>query len=238
MSEALATCETESHETPQAVFFDWDGTLANTIPLLFRAHNHVRELMGFDAWSMVEFYSNLRFSSLDLYPRIYGERAEEALSTLYRFMHDNHLDHIEALNGAEEILKELHAGGCTVGIVSNKRHDLLVKEIAHMGWDKYISCAVGAGQAERDKPYPDPLLKAFEQANMKPHPEKGWGYVWYVGDTVTDMELAANVGCKAVLVLNDEEKEELIRSFGPFLVINDCQDLKNTLKNSIQLVVS
>lgn len=220
---------------PPAIFFDWDGTLVDTIPSLFTAHNHVRKHMGYEPWNMEEFYENLRFSSLELYPRIYGDNAPEALKILCDYVEQQHLQHLETLPGAENLLKTLRKKGCKTGIVSNKKHHLLLREVRHLDWHQYIECAVGAGEAEKDKPHADPLLLAFKHAGIQPHPIHGWCDVWYIGDTVTDMEVAANAGCKAVLILNGENKDHLIKKFNPFLVVDGCEDLQKTLNNSIQL---
>ena len=40
----------------KSVFFDWDGTLVDSIPLLFAAHNHVRVAMGLETWSQQEYF--------------------------------------------------------------------------------------------------------------------------------------------------------------------------------------
>ena len=89
---------------PAAIFFDWDGTLVNTLPGLRNAHNHVRTSYGYDAWTEAEFRANLRHSARELYPRIYKENADEAIRRLYNYVKTHHLATLEVIDGAVDLL--------------------------------------------------------------------------------------------------------------------------------------
>ena len=107
-------------EKPDAIFFDWDGTLVNTIPGLFDAHNHVRVAMGFPPWSQQDFWDNLRHSSRQIYPSIYKERTEEAFDILYDYMDKNHLNGIEIMAGTHDLIDFMRENAIKSGIISNK----------------------------------------------------------------------------------------------------------------------
>ncbi len=209
-------------ERPAAVLFDWDGTLVNTLPGLRVAHNHVRTSYGFDDWTEAEFRANLRHSARELYPRIYKENAAEALERLYAFVKKTHLATLEVIDGAEDLLKLLQKAGIPAALISNKRHDVLVAEVEHLGWSGYFRACVGAGQAARDKPAGDPVLLALERGGMAVDAAD----FWYVGDTVTDLQVAADVGCRAVLLLDGENKDALIGEYKPAMVFDDCRALE------------
>lgn len=211
--------------TPAAIFFDWDGTLADTIPCLFAAHNHVRTTFGLDLWTMEDFYHYMKFSSRELYPRLYEGKAEEAFKILYDFVHDNQIEMLEVKPGAQELLEFVATTNIPSGIVSNKMHHSLLREVEHLGWDKLVSVSLGAGQAARDKPEADPILLAIERADLDIDIKD----IWYVGDTITDMLVAKNAGCRAVLITNGEDKQHLIDEFDPYLTLNTCYDLQKEL---------
>ena len=96
---------------PKAVLFDWDGTLVDTLPGLRIAHNHVRTYMGFPQWTEEEFRTNLKHSSRELYPRLYGDRWQEAFDELYKFIEDHHLSYLNILPCAQDLLDCLEAHG-------------------------------------------------------------------------------------------------------------------------------
>jgi phosphoglycolate phosphatase len=49
--------------------------------------------------------------------------------------------------------------GIVMGVVSNKKAQFLRQEIEGFGWGGYFKAVVGAGDAPRDKPAADPLIK-------------------------------------------------------------------------------
>lgn len=210
-----------AHLRPQTVFFDWDGTLVDTLPFLFTAHNHVRETLGYPLWSLPEFKHFTRYSSRELYGSLYGERTAEALDVLQVFYEANHLQKLGVLPDAKPLLERLQTLGIPTGIVSNKRHGFLLREIEHLGWAHLIRVSVGAGVAEKDKPAADPLLLALGQAGLAAGPD-----VWYVGDSETDMLTAQAAGCTAVLVRHHHDNEHLIAAHNPPHVFADCRSLQ------------
>lgn len=214
---------------PAAILFDWDGTLVNTLPGLRIAHNYVRTSYGFDDWTEAEFRANLRHSARELYPRIYKENAPEAIERLYDFVKKNHLTTLEVIEGAEDVLQALRTTGIPSALISNKRHDVLMREVEHLGWTSYFGACVGAGQAARDKPEADPVVLAMQRAGFVIDP----GETWYVGDTITDLQVAQAYGCKAVLLLDGEDKRALIDDFAPYLVLSDCEALADLIRRYV-----
>lgn len=210
---------------PNAVFFDWDGTLVNTIPLLRRAHNHVRVSYGHEEWTEAEFRENLRHSSRDIYPKIYGDNFEEAFDRLYAYFEKNHLKEIEFLPHAKELVSYIHEQNIPMGVVSNKKHDYLLLEIEAMGLSDMLPYAFGSGSFDVDKPSGKPILWALEAAGVPHHPD----HVWYVGDSDTDMMAANDANLAAILFAESPRKEQLENEFSPFLSLNGCNDLHELL---------
>lgn len=210
---------------PDAIFFDWDGTLVDTLPGLLIAHNHVRTHFGLEHWTNDQFHQEMKFSSRELYPKIYGDRTDEAITILRDYMDKNIIKHLTPLKNAEVALRRIHKAGIPIGIVSNKRHEFLTREIEHLGWGRYISVEAGSGFAARDKPSGDPIRKALSAINIKPEES----VVWFVGDTETDMLAAADSACLSVLILHGESRDALIEKHSPAYVLQDCQDLLVTL---------
>lgn len=201
---------------PKGIFFDWDGTLVNTIPVLLRAHNYACAVIGAPAWSIDDFYGHMKYSSLELYPRLYGDRSKEALDALYGYMNEHHLNGLEDLNGAMQLVEFLAAQNVGMGVVSNKKHELLLREVDHFSWGKHLPIRIGAGHAKADKPSAEPLLLALQESGLSSND------IWYVGDTVTDMLVAKHTGCKAVLITGGDDKREIIEEFKPFQVFENA----------------
>ena len=209
----------------KSIFFDWDGTLVDSIPLLFASHNHVRGVMGLPEWSHEEYFKFILYSTRELYPKVYGPKAAEAQDILYQYIADNHLERLNTLKGAIDILEYLHSRKVPMGVVSNKRHDTLEREIRHLGWDRFFGCYVGAGVAEFDKPSPAPLLYALAAHPDKPNIEN----VLYVGDMESDLACAEGAGCPCAFLTHTNNSAELVERYKPAYVAGNLGELKHKL---------
>lgn len=180
--------------TPRAILFDWDNTLVNTWPIIHSALNMTLRHMDHPEWTYERVKSEIKQSMRDSFPLMFGERWKDAAShyqTSYRAIH---LDQLAPLSGVEAMLASIARPPVFVGIVSNKMGTTLRKELAHLGWEGYVDVAVGASDAARDKPHPDPVLLALKGAGIAPAAD-----VWFVGDTGVDLEVAQATGCTPVL---------------------------------------
>ena len=181
---------------PSAIFFDWDGTLVDSMAALHAYYNHVLEHFGMPPITMEQAQSNIRRSAREVFPEIFGNKSDEALKVFYEFVEAEHLKHLKVFDGANEFLEKIEPHKIPMGIVSNKKHSFLLKEITHVGWDKYFISNIGAGEAAKDKPAPDPLLLAAPKINLSP----AQNTLWYVGDTETDMLAAKAAGFQLIFI--------------------------------------
>ena len=183
---------------PTAFIFDWDNTLIDSWAVIGEALNETFVAMGHRPWTEEEVRRNVRASARDAFPQLFGDRAEEAIDLFYRAFEARHLAALRPLPNAEACLRALHAQGHYLGVVSNKRGYLLRQEVDYLGWSEWFGAAIGATDAPRDKPAPDPVLMALKPGGLKPS-----AAVWFVGDADIDMVCAHNSGCTAVLVAKE-----------------------------------
>ena len=182
-------------EKPRAAIFDWDNTLIDSWAIIHDAMNVTLEAMGHPPWSYDDTRSRVRRSLREAFPEMFGARWEEACDIFYGRFRAIHLDALKAIPGAESLLARLAGQGIYLGIVSNKNGDHLRAEARHLGWERYFGRIVGATDAPKDKPAPEPVHMALNGSGVAPGAQ-----VWFVGDTAIDMECAKNAGCVPVLV--------------------------------------
>ncbi|OYW13926.1 MAG: hypothetical protein B7X02_01125 [Rhodospirillales bacterium 12-54-5] len=179
--------------TPTAILFDWDNTLVDTWPMIHTALNMTLRYMQHPEWSIEKVRSEVKQSMRDSFPEMFGDRWEEAAAHYQQSYRSIHLDALRPITGAKAMLDAL-ATHTTIGVVSNKKSDSLQREIAHLGWGDRFAVAIGAGDAARDKPHPDPALLALEKIAIAPTRS-----VWFVGDTTVDLDCANAAGLTAIL---------------------------------------
>lgn len=187
---------------PAAIIFDWDNTLVNSWGTIHVALANTFEAMGFEAWTMEQVKQRVARSMRDSFPLIFGDNWEKAAEIYQQNFRSIHLQKLESLPNAENVLKYLEQTQIYIAIASNKKGDTLRKEITHIGWGKYFSNIVGASDTANDKPAPDPVYKALEGSSIVASKQ-----VWFIGDSAVDMECAHASGCLPVWY--GEEPQEL-----------------------------
>ncbi len=190
-------------DAPKAILFDWDNTLVNTWPTIHRALNHCLREMGHEEWSLERVKGNVKKSMRDAFPEMFGDKWEDAAHIYQSYYRQIHLENLEALEGAVALLDFLKTQTIYVALVSNKRGPTLRQEAESLGWTHYFDKLIGADDAEQDKPSPAPALLALDGSGISAGPD-----VWFIGDTVIDLECANNMDATAVLYGDVEADED------------------------------
>jgi phosphoglycolate phosphatase len=205
---------------PRAVLFDWDNTLVNTWPTIVECYRDTFVALGETPWTADEVKARAHGSLRDVFPHLFGDRAGQAEKVFYETFYRIHLERLEALPGAEQLLARCQEAGCYVAIVSNKVGDNLRAEVKHLGWDRWISRAVGARDCARDKPAPDPIFRALDGTGIAPDSS-----VWMVGDTPADLKCAHAAGVLPVLCGEAEHLMDRLHEYPPGLHARNCHEL-------------
>lgn len=209
---------------PTALLFDWDNTLVNSWGVLHATMNETLRAMGQPIWSRVEAEQRIRTSMRDSFPILFGPRWPEAETVFYATYERLHIDALEACAGAEDLLAWAAGAGFYMGVVSNKRGGYLRKEAAALGWARYFSALVGAGDAARDKPALDHVEAALVPGAVTRGP-----HIWFIGDTDIDLVCARNAGCVAVLVRPEPPAPGEFADAPPDHYFRDLKGLKAAL---------
>lgn len=209
------------HPFPEMVLFDWDNTLIDTTPVLFKAYNVLRERYGLPVLTMEEYKSLTGLSLRETFPQLFGDNWEEARKVYLDAYRANNLENLCPFPDAERLIAFCAERVGAVGVVSNKTGEILRKEIEKLGWGKYFKSVVGAGDAERDKPAADPALKAVRDAGLKPD-----SVVWFAGDGDADIACARAAGCFPVRFANEN------KDGADVLTVADCSEMLLLLHRS------
>ncbi|EDP63614.1 HAD-superfamily hydrolase, subfamily IA, variant 1 [alpha proteobacterium BAL199] len=206
--------------TPRAVIFDWDSTLVDNWGAITRALERTFTIMGQVPWTEMEVRARAKKSLRDTFPGLFGDRAEEATREFYAGFEAVHLETLIILEGASDLLDGLATRGIPTAVVSNKSGGYLRREAAHLGWDRYFHRIVGANDAPRDKPAPDPVHMALDGTGIAAGAD-----VWFVGDSAVDLACAHAAGCTAVLIHPDNPHPEDMSLHPPAMHLAGCREL-------------
>ncbi|GGF14851.1 haloacid dehalogenase [Aliidongia dinghuensis] len=208
---------------PSALVFDWDNTLVDSWGTIHAALNTMFVQMGHDPWTLEETRLKVRKSLRDAFPAMFGDRWQHAQKLYLDAFEALHIERLTPLPGAKLLIDAMAAEGYYVAIASNKTGRLLRREVAALGWERYFSKTVGAGDAARDKPDRAPIDLALDGSGIAAGPT-----VWFVGDTGIDIACAHNAGCVPILVHGPEgglAAEDEFAHLKPARHFRDCMAL-------------
>jgi phosphoglycolate phosphatase len=205
---------------PRAILFDWDNTLIDSWRAIHAASNVTLEAMGHKAWTLEETKLRVRKSMREAFPELFGDRWTEARDIFYGYFRKHHLDDLEAISGIEQMLRAVGEADIYMGVVSNKDGTLLRAEVDHLGWENYFGAVVGANDAIRDKPAPDPIY-----LSLAPSGYSADRLTWYAGDTEMDMIFAARAGVVPVLLRAKPPAQGEFGDCPPDLIFENGQNL-------------
>jgi phosphoglycolate phosphatase len=238
--ESLRSClleflKSRSGGTPvtfQAVLFDLDGTLLDTLEDLAVSMNTALESFGFPPHP-VEAYRYMVGDGMDTLARraIPENRIEPAtvmacvdrMKSQYR---QHWLDTTKPYDGIPDLLDALAQRTIPMAILSNKPDDF-TKPMVEKVLAKWSFTEVrGVSEDTPRKPNPSGALQIAERLGVDP------AEFLYVGDTNTDMETARSAGMYPVGVLWGFRTEEELQMSGAENVIARPTDLLDLLDRS------
>jgi len=209
----------------QTIFFDLDGTLANTIPLIVASYQHAfREVRGEeieDARARAWIGRPLLGALLEEDP----ERGHDLDRTYREWNLANTARLIESYDGVPEMLTTLTAAGASTHIVTSKRTETARLALAGVGIDHLIDVVGALEHTTRHKPDPEPLLVAAAKLGVDPTA------VVYVGDATVDILAARGAGMAAIAVTWGAGERAALEATDPDTIVDTVTELTAYLLN-------
>jgi len=212
-------------KTPHAVLFDWDGVIVDSEHMIFSSLQKTFQHFNLEGPSLPDFYKFYGYSLVDALKRDFKERWEEARE-IYIKIQTTNIKKPDVFEGAEEFLEILSQKKIYCAVVSNKKGDDLRKEAESLNLAHYFSKIIGAHDAPRSKPFPDPVEHALSETGLHPHQHD----IWFIGDRSVDMECAHTTKCIPIEAAFLVSKIEQNYAFPPALTIRSYKELIKMLK--------
>ena len=166
--------------------FDWDGTLADTYPVISAAYDYTFDKMGL---LRIPYDEIKRITSTlqnkDTLGYVFKERRDEAAGYFYEYIEKFHTDRLAPMFGAEKLLGFCREKGLECYLITNKKTRFIKEELEKLGFGKYFKKVVAAGEYAEDKPHPLACHAVFD--NRLPPA----GEIVVIGDGEADVKTAA-----------------------------------------------
>jgi phosphoglycolate phosphatase len=214
---------------PKAVFFDLDGTLADTAEDLAAPVNAMRVERGMApmALELLRPYASMGARGLILRGLGVEREAPEFESLRLEFLQRYEQAmcvRTRLFDGMAEVLEALDAAGLPWGVVSNKVERYVRPIMASLGVLSRSATAIGGDTTAFAKPHPEPLLHAARLTAVEP------SRCIYIGDDLRDVEAGRAAGMATVAAAYGFCGEESPpRSWGADALIDRPLDLITVL---------
>ena len=166
---------------PAAVLFDWDGTIADTLPLIYRANVAALAHYGITmsrTWFREQYSPDWRrgYRELGIPEHLWDELAGRWADEMARMQP-------RAMPWARGALRRLRSHGVRVGLVTASTRGVVEPHFARLNLEGVFETAFYADTVEHSKPHPEALLRALDELRVRAEDAV------YVGDTTVDLEM-------------------------------------------------
>ncbi|MBR0040284.1 MAG: HAD family hydrolase [Oscillospiraceae bacterium] len=213
----------------QAVLFDMDGTVLDTLRDLNAAVNRALAEFGHPQQSLDETRRRVGNGSRRLLELSVPEGTDNAqidriLAWYLPYYNAHSNDATRPYEGIPELMEALKDEGIPLAVVSNKP-DRTVKELSAIHFPGLLEVSVGENEAGgvRRKPWPDTLFAAASALGVEA------GDCLYVGDSEVDVLTAARAGMDCASVLWGFRSREELTDAGAKLFFETPGALQNFL---------
>ncbi|GIV09949.1 MAG: pyrophosphatase PpaX [Fimbriimonadales bacterium] len=212
----------------QAILFDIDGTLIDTVDLIVKALDYtyqkhlgvalpraeLRRLIG------LPLKAQMRYLDDRVAVNIPHELMEADEVAYYKA----HRDLERVISEAVQAVRSAYCKGYATGLVTSKNREELQITAPKLALDAFVDTIVTSDDTERHKPAPDPVLKALERLQAAP------SHALYIGDTVFDITCGRAAGVLTAAVAWGAHLPEDLRAAQPDYYFETPADLLEWVK--------
>lgn len=171
----------------QAVLYDIDGTLLNTIDMnMYPLLRIIKEELG-ETWALEDVMKFMAYPGMKVMDELHIQNPQQVYQRWVRYVNE-YPQGATLYEGMEEVLATLQAKGVRQAVVSSKKRAQYQIDVVGKGLDRYLETAVLEEDTVQHKPHPAPILECLGRMNLSP------AQVLYVGDTPSDGKAAQAAG--------------------------------------------
>ncbi|MGH8045722.1 MAG: HAD family hydrolase [Chthoniobacterales bacterium] len=176
--------------------FDCDGTIADTMPLHFRAWTRAMKEFGgtfpedlFYSWGGIP-----TFKIVEQLNAKYGTHMDaEVVPRVKEQYFVELIPEVLPIGPVVALVKQFH-GTAPMAVASGGHREIVIKTLDALGLTQFFDAIVGAEDVQHGKPAPDPFLEAARRLNVEPTA------CLVFEDSPTGIEAAKAAGMQYVLI--------------------------------------
>ena len=205
----------------QALLFDLDGTLVDSIALILLSMRHAFVGYDGDAPSDEQWRALIGRPLVDSFREFVSDATEvDRLVGRYREYQLEHHDRLtHAYAGIVPVIRQFASDGYPLALVTSKADWLALRALVHVGLDHDIQVVVGCDSCTNHKPHPEPVHRALTLLRASS------ARAIFVGDSPHDIESGRAAGVVTIGVTWGAFSAQELSQAGADLVVDQVADL-------------
>lgn len=210
---------------PKTVIFDLDGTLGDTLPLIYRAFNAALEPEYGRTLSEAEIRTLFGPPDNHILRRLLPGPAGDAAFQRYLDVYvRDHAELAHAFDGIKDLVLRAKTAGYRIGVVTGKSRQTALYSLEAFGLLDAFSTVYGGDDVEKQKPDPEAVVNILRDLGHQPG-DPGF----FVGDSAADVIAGRAAGLRTVAVTwGSPDHDELFASH-PDIVVDTMDELAEAL---------
>ncbi len=213
----------------ELVVFDWDGTLMNSISHIVNSLQYSMSQLDIEVLSDTRTKDVIGLGMREAIETLFPQhQSEKFIADFTRHYRDHFLDEkikTELFPGAKSTLDALINSNISLAVATGKGRQGLDRVLRDTNLSSYFVSSRCADET-KSKPHADMLLEILDELDL------GADKALMIGDTVYDLEMAANAKVDSIGVTYGVHTVERLNEHGPISLINDIRDLLPVLSIS------
>lgn len=208
------------------IIWDFDGTLANTRPIIEAGMDHTLKVLGLDPGIRQAWLQCVGLPVEEGIQRTFGPLGLETAPVLQAYRSFKHAEHehlITGFDGITELLLELRDLAMPMAIATSKRGQALRRQLGVLGWEGLFDPIVTPDEVRNGKPDPESLRLCLAAHGLESNE------AIMVGDTPFDLDMARRAGVPSVAVGHGFSSQEAMAVYEPRAYAPDTAALRDIL---------
>lgn len=205
----------------RTVIFDLDGTLADTLPLIYEAFDAaLRPTLG---RRMADAEVRALFGPPDNYIIRSMVPQSESDAAFGRYVETYEREHrrlVKAFHGMDEVIRQAAAAGIQLGVVTGKSRQTAIYTLEALGIFPIFGALYAGDDVERQKPDPEAVIKILRDLGHDPAAPGA-----FVGDSAADVAAGRAAGLTTIAVTWGVPEHDQLRAAGPDMVVDTADEL-------------
>lgn len=213
----------------EAVIFDLDGTLIDSIDIYFKIVEKALATLNLPQVSRQRILAAAESEDFNwtlVLPEAEMGRKDEIIDEAWQIINEiapqMFRQNVKLIPGADTILRNLSSRGLKIGLVTSTQRQYLknkMRPLKSAGVDTLFEIIITSDDAHTRKPAPEPLLECAKRLQV--NPDK----CIYVGDTQIDIKAGKAAGMQTVSVQTGFDEHESLEKENPDAIIDSVRDL-------------